>query len=286
MALDTSGHVRGPLAKLHHLGGTLALRLTAVAHRLPGFDRVLRRWYPPEVRLRHEFNRWAGKGLGANMERDHLRFTQRVLDNMNLCSDDRVLDLACGEGWACRLIAERAGPGTGRVVGLDVSDEMVRVAGAKSAQAAPITYVCGSADHIPCPTGYFTKVLSVASFIVFENQEQVLRELFRVLVPGGELFILTYLYKDRPDWITLARDIAWESRTGMSLHVFSAAEYSNTLESTSWVNVHTEEWVADGTDEFGPVDNDHSRALLITARTPSTRTGALQSGNRAPEFDK
>jgi len=268
MAFDVPVYFRRQLAQLHTIGGLLALRLTAVAHCLPGFDRILRRWYPPEVRLRHEFNRWAGKGLGANMERDHLRFTQRVLDKMNLSADDRVLDLACGEGWACRLIAERIGS-SGGVVGLDVSDEMVRLAGAKSAQFGQITYVCGSADHIPCPSGYFSKVLSVASFIVFENQEQVLDELFRVLAPGGQLFILTYLYKDRPDWTTLARDIAWESRTGMSLHVFSAAEYTSMLKAGAWVDIHTEESLANGEDQLGPADNDHDRALLISARRPT-----------------
>jgi SAM-dependent methyltransferase len=243
MPFDVSGYIRRHLSRLHTIGGLLALRFTAVAHRLPGFDRILRRWYPPEVRLRHEFNRWAGKGLGANMERDRLSFTERVLDKMKLAADHRMLDLACGEGWACRLIAERVGS-SGGVVGLDVSDEMVRLAGAKSAQFGQITYVCGSADHIPCPRGYFNKVLSVASFIVFENQQQVLDELFRVLVPGGQLFILTSLYKDRPDWATLARDIAWESRTGMSLHVYSAAEY--TSHAQGWgLGGHTYGGIAD-----------------------------------------
>jgi SAM-dependent methyltransferase len=270
MAFDVPVYIRRHLPRLHTIGGLLALRLTAVAHRLPGFDRILRRWYPPEVRLRHEFNRWAGRGLGANMERDHLRFTERVLDKMNLSADDRVLDLACGEGWACRLIAERVGS-SGGVVGLDVSDEMVRLAGAKSAHSGQITYVCGSADHIPCPSGYFSKILSVASFIVFENQEQVLDELFRVLVPGGQLFILTYLYKDRPDWATLARDIDWESRTGMSLHVYSAAEYTSMLKAGAWVDIHTEESLANGEDQLSPADNDHDRALLISARKPTVQ---------------
>jgi SAM-dependent methyltransferase len=267
MALHAPAYIRRGLATLQHLGGQLALRITAAAGHLPRFDRMLRSWYPPEVRLRHEFNRWASKGLGANMERDHQRFTERLLNKMNLAADDRVLDLACGEGWACRLIAERVGV-TGRVVGLDVSDEMVRVAGGKSTRTTQITYVCGSADHIPCPSAYFTKALSVASFIVFENQEQVLEELFRTLSPGGELFVLTYLYKDRPDWSTLARDIGWESRTGMSLHVYSAVGYAAMLNSGGWTGIHTEEWVADGTDQYGPVDADHSRALLITARKP------------------
>ena len=113
MPFDVSGYIRRHLPRLHTIGRLLALRLTAVAHRLPGFDRILRLWYPPEVILLHEFNRLAGKGLGANMERDHVSFTERVLDKMKLAADRRMLDLACGEEWACRLIAERVGSSGG-----------------------------------------------------------------------------------------------------------------------------------------------------------------------------
>jgi hypothetical protein len=97
----------------------------------------------------------------------------------------------------------------------------------------------------------------------------VLEELFRVLGAGGQLFILTYLYNDGSEWSALARDIAWESRTGMSLHVYSAAGYTAMLKTGGWTDILMEEWVADSNDQYGPVHADHSRALLITARTPS-----------------
>jgi SAM-dependent methyltransferase len=184
MALNMPLRPQRYFSRLHTLGERLALGFIAAPRFLPRLDRVLRRLYPLNVRLRHEFNRWAEEGFGAAVERDHIRFAERVRHKMNLSPVDRILDLACGEGWACRLIADRLDKSC-RVVGLDVSDEMVRLASAKSTQFEQVTFLCGSAERFPCPDGYFTRVLSVASFIVFEHQEQVLDELFRVLVPVG-----------------------------------------------------------------------------------------------------
>jgi ubiquinone/menaquinone biosynthesis C-methylase UbiE len=80
--------------------------------------------------LRHEFNLWAEKGLGEGMELDHTWFTETALSRMSISSADRILDLGCGEGWACRLVATRLGD-LCALVGLDVADEMVRRARTK-----------------------------------------------------------------------------------------------------------------------------------------------------------
>src|SRR5258708_39364317 len=74
--------------------------------------------------LREEFNRWAETGLGEGMEEEHLPIVLPILDQMNLTRDENVLDVGSGAGWLSRLIAERVPDG--RVVGMDISDEMVR----------------------------------------------------------------------------------------------------------------------------------------------------------------
>ena len=76
--------------------------------------------------LREEFNRWAEAGRGEGMEQDHLPITLPVLEKMRLAPTDNVLDVGCGSGWLSRRIAEKLPEG--RVVGMDVSDQMVRVA--------------------------------------------------------------------------------------------------------------------------------------------------------------
>src|ERR1700684_3388759 len=85
----------------------------------------------PDQKLQHEFNRWAAEGEGEKMERHHLDITEKTIRLMNLRPGERVLDLGCGSGWATRLLARLVGGGPGgfgQVVGLDVSDEMVRQA--------------------------------------------------------------------------------------------------------------------------------------------------------------
>ena len=63
-------------------------------------------------------------------------------------------------------MAERLGR-LGRVVGLDISDEMVRRARIKSTNIHNLAFLCGSAEHIPCENEVFTKVLSISAFYYF-----------------------------------------------------------------------------------------------------------------------
>src|ERR1700675_623707 len=88
-----------------------------------------------DERLQQEFNRWADAGEGEKMERHHLDITEKTMRLMDLHPGERVLDLGCGSGWAARLLARMVGDGPrgiGEVVGVDVSDEMVRQARAES----------------------------------------------------------------------------------------------------------------------------------------------------------
>src|SRR5215467_13212403 len=83
-----------PLAKarrlLRKLSCYVAIRWAQATH---GTDRLLRR----------RFNRWARQGRGEAMERGHARIAETIWDIMELSAADRILDLGCGEGWACRI---------------------------------------------------------------------------------------------------------------------------------------------------------------------------------------
>src|SRR5215470_16390105 len=117
--------------------------------------------------LQQEFNRWAEQGEGEKMRRHHL-------------------DIGCGAGWATRMLARLVsdGPeGFGQVVGLDISDEMIRQARTESKDFENILYVWGSAEKIPWEENFFDKVLSVESFYYYPDQDRALNELFRVMAP-------------------------------------------------------------------------------------------------------
>jgi arsenite methyltransferase len=144
--------------------------------------------------LREEFNRWAEAGRGEGMEQDHLPITLPVLEKMGLAAADNVLDLGCGSGWLARRLAKRVPEG--RVVGMDVSDEMIRVARRTSLEFENILYATGEVGEIPWDANFFNHAISVESAYYWPEPAAGVREVFRVLRPGGAAWILINYYRD------------------------------------------------------------------------------------------
>jgi arsenite methyltransferase len=179
-----------------------------------------------DERLQQEFNRWADDGEGAKMERHHLDITEKTIRRMDLRSGQRVLDLGCGSGWATRMLARAVGSGeksSGSVVGVDISDEMIRQAREASAEFENVAFAVGSAARIPWEENFFDRVLSVESFYYYPDQDVALGEIFRVMAGGGRLFILINLYKDNP------YSLQWVPKLKVPVHIRSAAEYVGLL---------------------------------------------------------
>lgn len=210
--------------------------------------------------LRRGFNRWARHGRGESMERDHARIAETIWQRMQFSASDRILDLGCGQGWACRRLAERAPLGC-VIMGVDISDEMIRRAREKSRAFANVTYHRSQAEQIPTSSGYFTKIMSIEAFYYFERQDEVLRELFRVMQPGGQLYLLLCLFEDHlksPKW---AKDI------GLPVQNRTPGEYENMLQCEGWINVDCR--VFDFRPNPATQPDAHDRALLITAQKPT-----------------
>jgi len=236
----------------------------------------------PDERLKQEFNRWADEGEGEKMERHHLDITEKTMRLIAVRPGERVLDLGCGSGWATRLLARMVGEGPegfGQVVGVDVSDEMIRQARETSKDFENILYVWGSAQQIPWEENYFDKVLSVESFYYYADQERALTELFRVMAPRGRLFILINLYKDN------VYSLQWVDKLKVPVHVRSEAEYIELLKKHAFENVEARRIPDDTptpddykTKSFHSLDDlkafKRMGALLLMASKPDLRTPA------------
>ncbi|MDH4611469.1 methyltransferase domain-containing protein [Pseudomonas sp. BN102] len=109
----------------------------------------------------------------------------RVAAEAGITSGQRVLDVACGTGVLACAAAERAGP-EAEVVGLDANAEMLAVARRKSAS---IEWLEGRAEALPFPDASFDAVVSQFGFMFFDDRPAALREMCRVLRPGGNLAI-------------------------------------------------------------------------------------------------
>jgi ubiquinone/menaquinone biosynthesis C-methylase UbiE len=190
-----------------------------------------------DEKLQQEFNRWAAAGEGEKMEHHHLDITQKTIRLMDLTPGARVLDLGCGVGWATRLLALSLAGGeqSGQVVGLDVSDEMIRLAQESSRAFTNIQYVVGSAQRIPWQDNFFERVLSVESFYYYPDQDRALDELFRVMAPGGRVFILINLYRDNE------YSLQWVDKLKVPVHVRSAADYVEMFKRHGFENVESKQ---------------------------------------------
>src|SRR5579875_796432 len=210
--------------------------------------------------LRRRFNRWARDGRGESMERHHSRIAGTIWERMELHSTVRVLDIGCGQGWALRLIARRA-PEECVLVGLDISDEMIRLARESSHSYSNMRFHCGQAQNIPEPDSYFTKIISIEAFYYFERPEDVLRELFRVAQPGGELYLLICFFQEDP------KPEAWFKDIRLPVHNRAIPEYENMLRRSGWTRIVSE--VFDFRAEIsGEQDEAHERPLLLMAMKP------------------
>ena len=96
--------------------------------------------------------------------------------------------MACGTGVLAREAAARVGS-SGRVAGLDPNPGMIAVA----ADSAPhVEWRLGSAESLPFPDRSFDAVVSQFGLMFFADQSQAIREMMRVLVPGGRMVIAVW----------------------------------------------------------------------------------------------
>jgi SAM-dependent methyltransferase len=96
-----------------------------------------------------------------------------------------VLDVACGTGIVARTAADRMG-GRGRVVGLDVNQGMLTVAGRLRPD---IEWRQGDAADLPFEDGSFDAVLCQSALMFFPDRAGALREMARVATPGGAVAV-------------------------------------------------------------------------------------------------
>src|SRR5262249_53538725 len=101
---------------------------------------------------------------------------------------NRVLDVACGTGVVAREAARRVGSG-GSVTGIDCNEGMLVVA---RRLAPAIQWQIGAAEALPAASGAFDVVVSQFGLMFFGDRMAALKEMWRVLRPGGGLAVAVW----------------------------------------------------------------------------------------------
>lgn len=111
-----------------------------------------------------------------------------LIHRAELRAGERVLDVACGTGVVARLAAREVGD-AGTVAGLDVNAGMLEVAESVAPTDAAIEWHQASVEEMPLEDGAFDVVLCQMGLQFVEDRARALREMRRVLAPGGRLLL-------------------------------------------------------------------------------------------------
>jgi SAM-dependent methyltransferase len=116
------------------------------------------------------------------------QWAPRLIEAAHIQPGQRVLDIACGTGVLAREAALRVG-NSGAVAGLDLTPGMLVVA---ERLAPAIEWRQGMAEALPYPDHSFDAVVSQFGLMFFQNRQQALREMRRVLVSGGHFAVAVW----------------------------------------------------------------------------------------------
>jgi SAM-dependent methyltransferase len=164
----------------------------------------------------------------------------------DLRDGETVLDLGSGGGIDVILSARRVGP-TGHAYGLDMTEEMLDLArrNAVEAKIANVTFLQGLIEEIPLPDSSVDVVISNCVINLSTNKPSVLREIGRVLRPGGRIGISDVVAEDR---LEPAQRAERGSHVGCIAGALSTSEYTDGLRAAGFDDISVEftHEVADG----------------------------------------
>jgi len=114
----------------------------------------------------------------------------RAVGALRMTGPARVLDVGCGTGEFEQLAHQRFPEA--RLVGIDVTPDMLAVARGKFQDAAWVTFLLAQAEDLPVASERFDAVVSCSMLHHVEEPEKLLRECARALRPGGQLVVVDW----------------------------------------------------------------------------------------------
>ena len=181
----------------------------------------------------------------------------------DLHAGETVLDLGSGAGADVLISARRVGP-TGRVIGLDMTDEMLALARANAAAAGVenVEFVKGYIENMPLADGSVDVVISNCVINLSADKGQVIREAARVLAPGGRFAVSDVIADDRMDAATRSDMEQW---TGCIAGALTRGQFEHALAVAGFVDVEIRE-----THRV----HEHAASAIIRARKPPAANAA------------
>jgi arsenite methyltransferase len=176
----------------------------------------------------------------------------------DLHEGETVLDLGSGAGADVLISARRVGA-TGKAIGLDMTDEMLDLARANAAEegVANVDFVKGYIEDIPLPDDAVDVVISNCVINLSADKGKVLREVARVLRPGGRFAVSDVIADDNMDADTRSDMEQW---TGCVAGALTRGQFEAALADAGLVDLEIRE-----THRV----HEHASSAIVRARKPS-----------------
>jgi ubiquinone/menaquinone biosynthesis C-methylase UbiE len=161
--------------------------------------------------------RWLDRMVARGMNISHSEMTDWGLSHIVIGRRDTILDVGCGGGGTIRKLAGIATEG--KVYGIDYSEESVRISrrtNRRLEESGRVEIRQGSVSSLPYPDAMFDLVTAIESHYFWPDLVNDMKELLRVLKPGGMLVMMGGEYKGgryderNEQWVELA-DMAYHS---------------------------------------------------------------------------
>lgn len=181
---------------------------------------------------------WLGRFVLWNMNSRHSKVTDWGMAHVSVERHYTILDVGCGGGRTVSKLAAMAAQG--KVYGVDFSEASVAASkrtNARWIEMGRVEIRHGSVSQLPFPDGMFDLITAVETHFWWPNLPGDMREVFRVLKPGGMLILIAEVYKGANT--TMARLCEkYAPQTGLKL--LSIDEHRELLAATGFSDVQVD----------------------------------------------
>ena len=174
-----------------------------------------------------------GRQVAALMNRHHKQLTTWGLTKVEIGADFVILDVGCGGGKTVNRLAQLAPQG--KVFGIDYSPDMVEYSkkvNQKLIAQNRVEIVEGSVEKMGLPNDYFDLVSAFETYYFWTNFPDALKEIKRVLKPGGKLLLVNEMVQDGVYEVAHAKLIEVTH-----VHLIPLEEIQKVMQSVGFVNI-------------------------------------------------
>jgi len=168
---------------------------------------------------------------------DYFRYMQkRLIALLPLKENLYFLDSGCGTGWAVRRVASLVNQ-RGEFYGIDISPNMIEKAKEHSQEYSKTYFNKANAGALPFQDTFFDLIICTNSFHHYLHPVRALQEIFRVLKPGGRIYIMDVT---ADGFITKMLDKVLKKREPEHVKFYSTQEYHHLFTGAGLEHIATQ----------------------------------------------